>query len=81
MGDQGADPSSSDLTHFRNMKKESGSDYVAAAKLRRQAAVQGLSLSTPDCQIAAATVEHHCHLLTADKDFIRLAQLVPLQFA
>ena len=57
------------------------SDFVAAAKLRRYAASKGLSLSTPDCQIAAATIEHHCHLLTTDKDFIRLAQLVPLQLA
>ena len=54
-------------------------DFVAAAKLRRQAAAQGLTLSTPDCQIAAAASQHHCNLLTADKDFSNLAQLVPLQ--
>ena len=55
------------------------SDFVAAAKLRRQAAAQGLTLSTPDCQIAAAAIQHHCTLLTTDKDFSNLAQLVPLQ--
>jgi len=55
------------------------SDFVAAAKLRRQAASQGLILSTPDCQIAAAAIQHHCTLLTTDKDFSNLAQLVPLQ--
>jgi predicted nucleic acid-binding protein len=54
-------------------------DFVAAAKLRRQAAAQGLTLSTPDCQIAAAASQHHCNLLTADKYFSNLAQLVPLQ--
>ena len=54
-------------------------DFVAAAKLRRQAAAQGLPLSTPDCQTAAAASQHHCNLLTADKDFSNLAQLVPLQ--
>jgi hypothetical protein len=54
-------------------------DFVAAAKLRRQAAAQGLTLSTPDCQIAAAASQHHCNLLTTGKDFSNLAQLVPLQ--
>ena len=57
----------------------SRSDFVAAAKLRRQAAAQGLTLSTPDCQIAATVIQHHCNLLTTDKDFSNLAQLVPLQ--
>ncbi len=59
----------------------SRNDFVAAAKLRRQAAAQGLTLSTPDCQIAAAAIQHHCHLLTTDKDFSNLAQVVPLQLA
>ncbi len=59
----------------------SRNDFVAAAKLRRQAAAQGLTLSTPDCQIAAAAIQHHCHLLTTDKDFSHLAEVVPLQLA
>ena len=54
-------------------------DFVAAAKLRRQAAAQGLTLSTPDCQIASAAIQHHCYLLTTDKGFSNLAQVVPLQ--
>lgn len=53
-------------------------DFIAAATLRRQAASKGLNLSTPDCQIAAAAINHHCHLLTTDKDFVHLAQWVPL---
>ena len=59
----------------------SRTDYVAAANLRRQAAAEGLTLSTPDCQIAAVAIQHHCHLLTTDKDFSNLAQVVPLQLA
>jgi predicted nucleic acid-binding protein len=55
------------------------SDFVAAAQLRRQAAAKGLTLSTPDCQIAAAAINHHCHLLTSDHDFSNLAQWTPLQ--
>jgi len=55
------------------------SDFIAAAKLRRQAAAKGLTLSTPDCQIAAAAINHQCHLLTTDNDFVHLAQWAPLQ--
>ena len=57
----------------------SRNDFVAAAKLRRQAAAKGLTLSTPDCQIAAAAINHQCHLLTTGKDFVHLAQWAPLQ--
>ncbi|WP_447970803.1 type II toxin-antitoxin system VapC family toxin [Nitrospira sp. M1] len=55
------------------------SDFIAAAKLRRQATAKGLSLSTPDCQIAAAAINHNCHLLTTDKDFSHIAKWAPLQ--
>ena len=44
-----------------------------------EAAAQGLTLSTPDCQIAAAAIQHQCTLLTTDKEFSNLAQLVPLE--
>ena len=54
-------------------------DFVAAANLRRQAMAKGLSLSTPDCQIATAAINHHCHLLTTDKDFLNIAKWAPLQ--
>ncbi|GJL49604.1 MAG: hypothetical protein NPIRA01_08310 [Nitrospirales bacterium] len=55
------------------------SDFVTAAKLRRQATAKGLSLSTPNCQIAAVALNHHCHLLTTDKDFSNIAKWLPLQ--
>ena len=54
-------------------------DFVAAAKLRRQAAAKGLSLSTPDCQIAAAAIKYQCHLLSTDKDFSNIAKWAPLK--
>ena len=55
------------------------SDFVAAAKLRRQAAAKGITLSIPDCQIAAVAINHQCHLLTTDKDFLPIAKWAPLQ--
>ncbi len=54
-------------------------DFIAAAKLRRQATTKGLTLSTPDCQIAAAAINHKCHLLTTDNDFLNIANWIPLQ--
>ncbi len=55
------------------------SDFVAAAQLRRQATAKGVALSTPDCQIAAAAINHQCHLLTTDHDFSNIAHWAPLQ--
>ncbi|NMB75017.1 MAG: PIN domain-containing protein [Myxococcales bacterium] len=37
--------------------------------------------STVDCQIAAAARQNRCHLLTADKDFVRMARIFPLRLA
>lgn len=54
-------------------------NFVAAANLHRQARTKGLRLSTPDCQIAAAAMNHDCHLLTTDKDFLSIAKWTPLQ--
>ncbi len=54
-------------------------DYVAAAKFRHDAATKGHTLSTPDCQVAAAAINHHCHLLTTDKDFSDIAKWAPLK--
>jgi len=49
------------------------SDNVSAAKLHRRCASRGISVSTADCQIAIACIKHGCALLTADKDFERIA--------
>ena len=55
------------------------SDYVHAAGLHRRCAAKGVSVSTADCQIAAAAIRHACLLLTADRDFERIARLSDLK--
>jgi len=55
------------------------SDYVAAAALHRRCAAKGASASTADCQIAAAAIRHECRLLTADRDFERIAHASALE--
>lgn len=55
------------------------SDFVAAARLHRKCAAKGISASTADCQIAIASVENGCPLLTADKDFQRIARCSSLK--
>lgn len=54
------------------------SDYVAAATLHRRCAAKGLGVSTSDCQIAMAAIRHECLLLTADRDFERIARVSDL---
>jgi predicted nucleic acid-binding protein len=56
-------------------------DFVAAASLHRICASSGVSVSTVDCQIATAAIRHECLLLSADKDFERIARLSPLMLA
>ena len=56
-------------------------DFIAAASLHRECAATGVSVSTADCQIAAAAIRHDCLLLSADKDFERIARLSPLKLA
>lgn len=52
-----------------------------AARLYRQCRSEGIAASTIDCHIAAAAIEHDCFLLTADRDFERVATLSDLQLA
>ena len=54
-------------------------DYVHAAALHRRCAAKGVSVSTADCQIAAAAIRHDCRLLTADRDFERIARVSELK--
>ena len=49
-------------------------DDVAAAGIHRACAQHGVSASTIDCQIAAAAIRCDCALLSADKDFERIAR-------
>ena len=54
-------------------------DFAAAAALYRRCASRGVSASTIDCLIATAAINHDCLLLTADRDFERLAGHSPLR--
>jgi len=49
-------------------------DYVAAAGIHRTCKQHGVSASTMDCQIVAAAIRYDCALLSADKDFERIAR-------
>ena len=48
--------------------------FVEAAGLYRRCASKGVAISTIDCEIAAAAIRNDCMLLTADNDFLRMAQ-------
>ena len=54
-------------------------DFVEAASLHRRCAATGVVASTTDCQIATAAIRHRCLLLTADRDFERMATVSPLE--
>ena len=56
-------------------------DYVHAAEIRNHCRAKGLTISTIDAQIAAATINHRCRLLTLDRDFRGVARYFPLRFA
>lgn len=63
-----------------NMLEPSGfSTYREAATIYRAARVKGISLTTIDTLIAAIALEYSTALFTLDKDFSRIAQIVPLQ--
>lgn len=53
----------------------------AAARLFRHCRSEGITASTIDCHIAAAAIEHSCALLTADRDFERVATVSELRLA
>lgn len=55
------------------------SDFIAAASLHRKCAARGISASTVDCLIAQAAIRHGCLLLSADKDFERIARFSELK--
>ena len=56
-------------------------DYVYAAEIRNKCRTKGIQISTIDAQIAAAAIDHRCRLLTADRDFERIARHFPLRLA
>lgn len=54
-------------------------DFIEAAQLFRRSRAKGITVSTPDCQIAAAAISYDCSLLTTDQDFHHLTTVCPLQ--
>lgn len=48
--------------------------YVAAAKLRQRCRANGVQAGAIDCLIAAACIDQGYPLLTADRDFLHIAQ-------
>lgn len=53
----------------------------SAARLFRSCRAKGVAATTIDCQIAATALQHDCRLLTADRDFERIATVSRLRLA
>ncbi len=48
--------------------------YIDAALLGSVCRSKGIQTGQVDLLIAQTTIEHNCHLLTADKDFVEIAR-------
>ena len=48
--------------------------YVGAAELRQRCRAKGVQLGPIDCLIATACIQENYPLLTADRDFLHIAQ-------
>ena len=53
--------------------------FVEAACIYRRSVSKGVAVSTVDCEIAATAIRNECLLLTADKDFERMARFCDLK--
>lgn len=53
--------------------------YVQAVHFARWCRKEGISFPTVDALIASIAVHHGAHLWALDRDFIRAAQVIPLQ--
>jgi predicted nucleic acid-binding protein len=56
-------------------------DYVLAADVWSRCRARGVQVSTVDAQIAASALRRGHALLTADLDFVHMAEVVPLKLA
>ncbi len=56
-------------------------DYLYAAEIRNKCRSKGLAISTVDAEIAAASINHGCPLLTVDRDFEGILRHFPLRLA
>jgi predicted nucleic acid-binding protein len=55
------------------------STYREASAISRLARSKGISLKTIDTLIAAIALEHNASLFSEDKDFMRIARIIPLR--
>lgn len=53
-------------------------DYIGAANLRNRCRRQGIHAATIDALLAQLCIRHDLTMLTTDKDFRRMASVVPL---
>jgi predicted nucleic acid-binding protein len=53
--------------------------YVNAAGIYKKCRRSGIQTSTDDCLIASVATTYDCYLFTTDKDFVYIANLVPLK--
>lgn len=53
-------------------------DHVLAAQLGNTCRAKGIAAGTPDLLIAAITMRRAGTLLTSDRDFVRLSEILPL---
>jgi len=53
-------------------------DHIRAADLRNTCRRRGLQIGTIDALLAALCLHHELTLLTTDRDFHRMAEIVPL---
>ena len=70
------------LTSFNWIPSDAQTDFEAAAKVYRDCRAGGV---TPrgliDCMIAAIAIRSNSEFLTADADFTRMAEIIPLRLA
>ena len=63
------------------LRKAGPADDPAVRRFSAKCTSKGIAATTADCQIASAALEHDCYLLTADKDFERIARISPIRLA
>ncbi len=67
------------LSQWGLLEPDGVATYVRAAGVYRLARSRGLTLTTVDSLIAALSLDHGARLFSLDRDFARLARIVPLQ--
>lgn len=70
------------LSSFRLLRPSSDETFVEAARIYRLGRKKGTTIrSLVDCVVAALAIEHGATVLHRDRDYDRIARLVPLKIA